>query len=375
MEALNITHRKNLLEKIKEIQSINALATKFEPGTFMTGVGDANQYADYNSTTGDIIIRTEVQGTQYEGRSQKIESVKEGNSVIVEREPNNLYNSNNLAVLNSKKESLGNFSSDLCDCISPLLDSDMLDILYAKVSYVEPLSQRSSRAKKAILYIEIGMNLKKNIVDLENGCVVCVLGGDQIRMWAQKLTIHKCDIPLRHAKLLFEVYNRMCGEYESIEQGDNNFSYVGLDNLVEEILCARRKMKQEQVKGFSYDRADEAETFARYLLNVATKEAERYGELIQYIDEEMADDYYEGSISNIFSRFTVDSEEYYWLDQTRVTFDEWESETSFGFNHWYEIMELYASEQTLPFDLTDQDVVSILGFEKFVAFADLSYGC
>ena len=108
---------------------------------------------------------------------------------------------------------------------------------------------------------------------------------------------------------------------------------------------------------------------------MATKEAERYGELIQYIDEEMADDYYEGSISNIFSRFTVDSEEYYWLDQTRVTFDEWESETSFGFNHWYEIMELYATEQELPFDLSDQDVVSIFGFNKFEAFADMSYGC
>ena len=87
------------------------------------------------------------------------------------------------------------------------------------------------------------------------------------------------------------------------------------------------------------------------------------------------DDYFENRLDNIFRRYEVECNTYYWLDQTRVTDKKWDIETMAGFNHWYDVAELYSPEQELPFELKDEDIVSIFGFGKFEAFADLSYGC
>ena len=87
--------KKNLLDLIQRIQAVNMFATQYEPGTFATGIGNDKEYASYEQASGKILIRTEVQGTQYEGRSVRIENVKEGTSVNIIREPENQYNANN----------------------------------------------------------------------------------------------------------------------------------------------------------------------------------------------------------------------------------------------------------------------------------------
>ena len=253
-----------------------------------------------------------------------------------------------------------------------MVDIGILRIKNAVVSYVEPLSKRSAKAKKAILYVAIEMELDDIKIDNSQGCVVCILGGDQINMWAQKLTIYNCDIPLNHAKSIFELYNRFHNEYESI---DTNFFYAGLDNLVEEILAAREKMQAEKQDGFDYNVCIDAESFGEYAIKMAREYPERYGMLEQYNFMDKYEDEYFNTIDKIFEEHCIDCQEYYWLDQTRVNTAEWNAETIYGFNHWYEIVELYSADKDLPFDLKDEDVVSILGFGTFEAFADLSYGC
>lgn len=364
--------KRELLDLIQRIQSVNMLATQYEPGTFARGIGNDKAYASFNQTSREVFIKTEVQGTQYEGRSARIENIEEGTLVNIIREPENQYNANNLAVQNLAGESLGNISSDVCDILSPMIDAGYLKIKNVSVSYVEPLSKRSARAKKAILYVAITMELKDIKMDNSNGSVVCVLGGDQVRMWAQKLTIYYCDIPLEHSKAIFELYNRFHNEYENT---DTNFFYVGLDNLVEEILDAREKMQLNKENGEDYSVCIEAESFGEYVIKMIREYPERYGILEQYNFIDKYEDEYFNTIDKIFEEHCIDCQEYYWLDQTRVTTAEWDAETMYGFNHWYEIAELYSIDKEFPFDLKDEDVVSILGFDAFEAFADLSYGC
>ena len=101
------------------------------------------------------------------------------------------------------------------------------------------------------------------------------------------------------------------------------------------------------------------------------KNPKRYSSIKKYI-ENCADDY--AIIECVFESDSIGEEKYYWIDQAPVTEQEYNSETGWGFNHWYEVAELFEAGK-LPFDLTDEDTVSIFGTNKFVAFADLSYGC
>lgn len=364
--------KKELLSLVEMLQSQHELATMYPEGTLAPGVGDVNTYASYDEAKKTVVLSTEVQGTAYEGRSDRIENILKDDVVKVERNPSKEYDLNALEVKNSRGESLGNLGSDVAAVLSPLIDREIATIENAKVSYVEPLSKRSKKAKKAILYIELTVRMSEIELDISKGCVVCLLGGDQIRTWAQKLTVYKCDIPMEEAILLFELYNRYHGEYE---ENNNSLGYLGLDNLAEEVICAREKMRENRIEGYDYDRKEEADSFEKYVLKMAEAEPERYGKIADYIDLEIEEDDFENELSKIFADHALDSQEYYWLDQTRVNSAEWNKETFDGFNHWYEVIELYSPDQLLPFDLKDEDVVSIFGFEKFAAFADLSYGC
>ena len=322
------------------------------------------------------MFSVEVQGTQYEGRTDRIEYITQGQKIAVSREPENEYNSDNIAVLNKQGESLGNLSSNVCDALSPLLDSDLAEIKDAHVSFVTPLSKRRKNAKKAILYVELTVKLAETKLTEEEGSVVCLLGGDQVRTWEQKLEIVKTSIPFADAKALFELHNRYHEEYERIiEEEETDYGYVGLDNLVEEIKEAKAKMKEEMDEDLDYSVSLEEESFGEYIMEMAEEEPERYGHLTKYVDMMSVDDYFENRLDHIFKRYEVECNTYYWLDQTRVTEKEWDAETMDGFNHWYDVAELYSPEKELPFDLKDEDIVSIFGFGKFEAFADLSYGC
>ena len=328
------------------------------------------KFDSYDSSTNTMILLVEVQGTQYEGRNTRIEDLLINDKVTIKREPNNEYNSLNLAVENKDNKSLGNLSADICDVLSPLIDKDIIIIDDASVEFVEPLSKRSAKCKKSLLTIKLILHFKEQIINSEHSSLICLLGGDQTRTWAQELSIIKCSIPLNEAKLLFEIYNRYCDEYNN-----DSLNYFGLDNLADEVIYARQKMKNEKITGLSYDRLYDADNLIDYMKIIIDKEAERYGQLKNYIpcDEEVYDDYY--SLKDLIYANAIDENKYYWFDQCRVDKDEYEYHTGCEFNHWYEIVELYDPSQELPFDLSDEDIVSIFGFKKFESFGDLSYGC
>lgn len=326
-------------------------------------------YGSYNPSKNELILSIEVVGTAYEGRTDRIENVSINDEIILLREKDNKYNTKNIAVLNKNKESLGNLSENDCEYISPLIDSNILEIKKSKVSYVEPLSKRSKNCKKALLYIEITMSFKEETYTNDEYCTLCLLEGDQTHCWVQKLNIIKCNIPTKDAKLLFEIYNRIGDEYNSDADG-----YFGLDNLREEVMYHRKKIKEEMVKGLSYDGITTDDDLVEDMLKMIKKEPDRYKGLDKYL-KNISEEYGYITLKHIFMEYAVSETEYYWIDQCQVSKEEWEAENDFGFNHWYSVVELYDAESKLPFDLSDEDIVTIFGFNKFIAFADLSYGC
>ena len=93
----------------------------------------------------------EVSGTQYEGRSERIEHVKVGDELKLVREPDNAYDKNAIDLQNALG-SLGHLPAHIVGKLSPLMDLGLVNCT-AIVSDVLPLSKRSSRAKKAILKV------------------------------------------------------------------------------------------------------------------------------------------------------------------------------------------------------------------------------
>ena len=75
------------------------------------------------------------------------------------------------------------------------------------------------------------------------GSAICLLQGDQTKCWVQKLQVVYSALPLEEAKLIFEVYNTVRGEYARAACDDMDTSYSGLYGLDDEIIAARKMMK------------------------------------------------------------------------------------------------------------------------------------
>ncbi len=123
----------------------------FEPGE----MGYLKQNEGLPNGNGGYRIRFEVRGTRYEGRTELIERVKEGDPIRVERETENIYNTNNFRILTEKGKDLGNMPADLCNAVAPLYDDGSLRISDAHVSFVEPISKRNRYALKGVLFVEL----------------------------------------------------------------------------------------------------------------------------------------------------------------------------------------------------------------------------
>ena len=321
---------------------------KFDPETEMAG------------------FETTVVGTHHDGRMEAVRGLSVGDTVYLVREPDNEANSENISVRSINGEPLGNLSAAFCSILAPVMDSGLAENIKAKVVELVLPEARGARAKKADLKIAVEMHLPEAVQS-----TVCALGGDQVRTWAQKLEVIVTAMPCRHAKLLFELYNRLNGEYSNLDEGKNDTSYAGLDNLEEEILVAREKMQAERDPDLDYSGKENGEDgyveFGAFALRKIAEEPQRYGALRHYKIFEYDE------LKYILERYCLTKREYFWLDQTRVSEEEFEEVD--WFNHWYDVLELYDGLD-LPVDLADEDVVSIFGCGgKFEAFADLSYGC
>ena len=124
----------------------------FEPGMM--------EYLDkyeglYNEQTGEGLLRFDARGTRYEGRTERIERVIEGDPVQIVRDNENQYNSNNFMLLTMQGQNLGNMPAELCNAIAPLYDTGDLLFTESTVSYVEPISKRSRHARQAVLFVEL----------------------------------------------------------------------------------------------------------------------------------------------------------------------------------------------------------------------------
>lgn len=146
-----------LLKQIEKLHARRESSKTVGPDYFEPGMMEYLDQAEglFDEVAGEILLRFEAKGTRYEGRTEQIEKVKAGDTVLVERDSGNPYNANNFTLLTANRKNIGNMPAELCNAIAPLYDSGNLKFLKAKVSYVEPISQRSRHAKQAVLFVEL----------------------------------------------------------------------------------------------------------------------------------------------------------------------------------------------------------------------------
>ena len=312
------------------------------------------------------INNVELVHTQSAARIACIEGIRQGNSLSY------IKNEDNLTVTTLNGTEVGEIPSNISNYIQPLLENNDCEYIKLKAGEVIPRSQRGKGAKKAICNVEIEIKIKK-IDRSETKSIVCLLGGDQINLWVQKLEVKYLNMPSSDVKLMFEIYNRQCEEYNDSK---TDTGYAGLDNLEDEIKAARVKMRDEKESGLTYSivsSSDDNYYFLNVLKAAVKQEPKRYGNLLKYFSaDELTNGYIE--FKELFDNSILDEETYYWVEQTRVEEPEYEKACGEWMNHWYEVMEAFEGSE-LPIDLSDTEVVSILGTDRFIAFADLSYGC
>lgn len=117
-------------------------------------------YGSYDKTAGTFVLRFEARGTRYNGRTELIENVNIGDTLMIVRDKNNEYNSNNFVLIANRNKDVGNMPAELCNVIAPLYDKGVILFTNASVSFVEPISKRSRHAKQAVLFVELNARLE-----------------------------------------------------------------------------------------------------------------------------------------------------------------------------------------------------------------------
>ena len=150
-----------LLSEMNKLQQRYELSSVVDEDYFEPGMMEYldKSYGVYNEDTNEMILRFESRGTRYEGRTARIETIRLGDKIVVSRDKENEFNSNNFALLDEKGRNLGNMAATLCNALAPLFDSGEAVITDSFVSFVEPISKRSRYAKQAILFVEVHISL------------------------------------------------------------------------------------------------------------------------------------------------------------------------------------------------------------------------
>ena len=151
----------SLLREVNRLHERQELSKAVGEDYFEPGMMEYLDKSDgmFDPSNNAIMLRFEVMGTRYEGRTELIERVKLGDTVLVERDPENKFNCNNFTFTSSKGRNLGNMPASLCNALAPMYDEGNIKIERAFVSYVEPLSKRNRHAKKSVLFVELHLNL------------------------------------------------------------------------------------------------------------------------------------------------------------------------------------------------------------------------
>ena len=154
--------KENLQKELDKLRKRKELSKSVGPDYFEPGMMEYLDQSDglYDSSNGKVLIRFESKGTRYDGRTEQIERVKVGDPILVVREKDNQFNSNNFVLHTIRGKDVGNMPAELCNAIAPLFDAGVLIFEEASVSFVEPISKRSRHAKQAMLFIELKAQLK-----------------------------------------------------------------------------------------------------------------------------------------------------------------------------------------------------------------------
>ena len=152
-EAEKLHHRYNLSKTVGP--------DWYEPGKM--------EYLDqsdgvYDVEANALTLRFESRGTRYDGRTEQIESLRIGDVLRIERDPENPYNANNFRIYTTNGHDVGNMPAELCNVIAPLYDEGTLLIESASASFVEPISKRNRHAKQAILFVKMRCILKNECI-------------------------------------------------------------------------------------------------------------------------------------------------------------------------------------------------------------------
>ncbi|MGN0687802.1 MAG: HIRAN domain-containing protein [Oscillospiraceae bacterium] len=147
----------NLMIELNKLHHRNELSKSVSPDYFEPGMMEYLDKSEgiYSPETGEMVLRFEVKGTRYEGRTEVIEKMKAGDVITVVRDSENSYNSNNFTMENARGNNVGNMPMELCNAIAPLYDSGVLVFEEAFASCVEPITKRSRHAKQAVLFVEL----------------------------------------------------------------------------------------------------------------------------------------------------------------------------------------------------------------------------
>lgn len=153
--------KENLLTEIEKLHQRHERAESVGEDYFEPGMMEYLEQSDgvFDEDSGEVLVRFEVKGTRYEGRTEQIEKVSAGDTVQIARDRENPYNSNNFMILTLKGKNLGNMPAQLCNVIAPLYDTGNLVLVRSAVSFAEPISRRSRHAKQAVLFVELRMLL------------------------------------------------------------------------------------------------------------------------------------------------------------------------------------------------------------------------
>lgn len=153
--------KERLLTETAKLHSRHELSEEMGPDYFEPGMMEYPEQSDgsWEEQSGKLVLRFEVKGTRYEGRTEQIEKVKVGDVIRVERDPENEFNHNNFFFLTEKGKNVGNMPAELCNAVAPLYDSGNLVIESASASFVDPISKRSRHAKQAVLFVEMHARL------------------------------------------------------------------------------------------------------------------------------------------------------------------------------------------------------------------------
>lgn len=151
-----------LQEEVRKLHHRLELSKTVGPDYYEPGLMEYLDQSDgsFEPETGELMLRFEVRGTRYEGRTELIEKIHLDDPILVCREKDNPYNANNFYLTTVKGKNVGNMPAYLCNVLAPFYDESLLADITCKVSYVEPISKRNRHAKQAMLFVEIRVKVQ-----------------------------------------------------------------------------------------------------------------------------------------------------------------------------------------------------------------------